>query len=93
MDTASSGWTNNPGYVIDFDPIPARVQCVLAGETLADSSDARVMFELGHAPVYYLPRDDLRMELLSRTDRRTFCPYKGHASYWSVRWASALPMT
>ncbi len=80
----SPGWSKNPDYVIDLDPIPARVRAVFNGETIVDSADARVMFELGHAPVYYFPRDDLAMEYLRRTDHRTFCPYKGYASYWSL---------
>jgi len=80
----SPGWSNNPDYVIDLDPVPARVRAIFNGETMADSSDARVMFELGHAPVYYFPRADVAMVRLLRTDHRTFCPYKGHASYWSI---------
>ena len=79
------GWHHNPSYSIDFDPLPARVQALLAGEIVADTSAARVMYELGHAPVYYLPREDVNMGLLEPTDRDTYCPYKGHASYWTVR--------
>ncbi len=79
------GWHHNPSYSIDFDPLPARVQALLNRETVADTSAARVMYELGHAPVYYLPREDVNMALLEPTDRDTYCPYKGHASYWTVR--------
>ena len=79
------GWHHNPSYCIDFDPLPARVQAVLAGGTVADTTAARGMYELGHAPVYYLPREDVNMALLEPTDRDTYCPYKGHASYWTVR--------
>ena len=46
------GWHLNPNYSIDFDPLPARVQAVLEGEIVADTTAARVMYELGHAPVY-----------------------------------------
>jgi uncharacterized protein (DUF427 family) len=79
------GWHHNPSYSIDFDPLPARVQALLNRETVADTTAARVMYELGHAPVYYLPRGDVNMALLEPTDRDTYCPYKGHASYWTVR--------
>ena len=79
------GWHHNPSYSIDFDPLPARVQALLNRETVADTTAARVMYELGHAPVYYLPREDVNMALLEPTDRDTYCPYKGHASYWTVR--------
>lgn len=79
-----SSWAANPGYIIIFDPIPARVRVELAGETVGESDDARVMYELGHAPVYYLPRAHVRDELLEPTSHRTHCPYKGDAAYWTV---------
>ncbi len=84
-----SSWAANPGYVVTFDPIPARVRVELAGETVGESVDARVMYELGHAPVYYLPQADVRRELLEPTEHCTHCPYKGDASYWSVRVGAA----
>ncbi len=80
----SPGWAGNPNYVVDFDPVPARVAAIFNGETVAESDRARVMFELGHAPVYYLPFDDLRAALFTATDHHSFCPYKGIASYWSL---------
>ena len=76
-----SSWTNNPAYVMDLDVLPFRVRAEVGGETIADSTHARVMFELGHAPVYYIPMDDLRMDLMTPTDLATHCPYKGDASY------------
>jgi uncharacterized protein (DUF427 family) len=54
------------------------------GKTIADSLCAGLMLEAGHMPVYYFPREDVRMELLEPSDHRTRCPYKGEASYWSV---------
>ena len=84
------GWTLNPDYQVEFDPIPARVRVTLGGQTIGDSRGARVMYELGHAPIYYLPRDDVDMSRLEPTDRDTYCPYKGHASYWTVRVGDAV---
>jgi uncharacterized protein (DUF427 family) len=43
------------------------------------------VFETGHHPVYYFPRDDVRTDLMEPTNHRTHCPYKGDASYWSLR--------
>lgn len=84
-----NGWVLNPNYEIEFDALPARVRVEFGGATLAESSGAMVMYELGHAPMYYLPRDDVEMALLQPTDHDTYCPYKGHASYWSVSVADA----
>ncbi|MBS38837.1 MAG: hypothetical protein CMO26_23315 [Thiotrichales bacterium] len=80
-----NGWVRNPGYEIGFDVIPAAVRVVFGGVDVGESSAARVMYELGHAPVYYLPQQDVDMRFLDSTDLTTYCPYKGHASYWSVR--------
>jgi uncharacterized protein (DUF427 family) len=55
------------------------------GETIADSSAAHLLFETRHLPVYYFPRADVRMDLLAPTDHHSFCPYKGTASYWTIR--------
>ncbi len=84
------GWLLNPDYQVEFDPIPAQVRVSFGGETIGDSRGARVMYELGHAPIYYLPRGDVAMSRLRSTDRDTYCPYKGHASYWTVRVADAV---
>ena len=79
------GWSLNPGYQVDFDRVPARVRVTFAGTNIGDTRGARVMYELGHTPVYYLPRDDVDMNYLLPTTLDTYCPYKGHASYWSMR--------
>lgn len=88
--TDPNGWILNPDYDVWFDPVPALVRVGFGGETIAESRNARVMYELGHAPMYYLPRDDVNMDCLESTDRDTYCPYKGHASYWTVRAGSAV---
>lgn len=79
-----TAWLKNTGYVIDFKPLPFRVRAEVAGETVLDSARVQVMYELGHAPVYYIPHGDLRREMLTRNDHSTYCPYKGDASYWTL---------
>jgi len=85
-----NGWIHNPDYEIGFDPLPACIRVAFGGATIAESSCAMVMYELGHAPIYYLLLNDVDMTYLEVTDRDTYCPYKGHASYWSVRVGDAL---
>jgi uncharacterized protein (DUF427 family) len=79
-----SSWPKNPHYVMDLDPVPFRVRAVVNGETVVDSTRCQVMFELGHAPVYYVPREDVRMDLMTRNNHASHCPYKGDASYWTL---------
>lgn len=83
-DLPPSSWGWNPGYEIDLEPVPARLRVELGGEDVAESENAQVMYELGHAPVYYFSREDVRMDLLTPSDHHTHCPYKGDAGYFSV---------
>jgi len=61
------------------------VQVTLNGETIADTRLGMFLFETGHPTRYYIPQQDVRMELLTRSASSTVCPYKGTASYWSAR--------
>jgi uncharacterized protein (DUF427 family) len=60
------------------------VEVRVNGELVADSRRPRLVFETGHPVRYYLPKLDVRLDLLSPSDTRTRCPYKGEAVYWSV---------
>lgn len=85
IEGRESGFKTNPAYKILFEPSPRRVRVVFGGETIADTTNAHLLFETRHLPVYYFPRADVRMDLLNPTDHHTFCPYKGRASYWTIR--------
>jgi uncharacterized protein (DUF427 family) len=85
LDTRQSGFKANPDYRIIFEPSPRRVRVRFNGETVADSTAAHLLFETRHLPVYYFPRADVRMDLMTPTDHHTFCPYKGRASYWTIK--------
>jgi uncharacterized protein (DUF427 family) len=61
------------------------VKVVVAGQVVADTRRPSVLFETGLPTRYYLPRADVRMDLLEPTDTETQCPYKGVANYYSVR--------
>ena len=79
-----SGFKTNPDYKVTFEPSPRRVRVKFDGETIADSTNAHLLFETRHLPVYYFPRSDVRFDLMTETDHHTFCPYKGTASYWTI---------
>ena len=67
-----------------------RVEVVLGGEVVADSTRARFLFETGLPTRYYLPRDDVRMDLLEPNQAHTRCPYKGIASFYNARAGGTL---
>jgi uncharacterized protein (DUF427 family) len=71
--------------LIYFEDSPRRVRATFNGETVVDSRHAKLLHEHGHLPIYYFPRTEVRMDLLEPTDHTTRCPWKGEASYWSVR--------
>jgi uncharacterized protein (DUF427 family) len=73
------------GAVLFFDPVPQRIRGVFAGETVVDSGDAKLLHETGHLPVYYFPLENVRQDLLDPSEKRTHCPHKGDARYWSLR--------
>jgi uncharacterized protein (DUF427 family) len=73
------------GRSLYVEPTPKRIRAQVAGETVADSRNALMLSESGLQPVYYFPRDDVRLELFEPTERHTKCPIKGEASYYSIR--------
>jgi uncharacterized protein (DUF427 family) len=81
----SPGFKKRPDYRIALAPAGVRVQVKVNGELIADTRDALRMSEGDYPPVYYIPRKDVKMERLARTDHQTYCPYKGHASYFSLK--------
>lgn len=75
----------DPYKRVDVLPSSRHVRVVIAGETIAETRRPSLLFET-HLPTrYYIPPEDVRMELLEPTSLTTRCPYKGIASYWSVR--------
>ncbi|MBI2990886.1 MAG: DUF427 domain-containing protein [Deltaproteobacteria bacterium] len=61
------------------------VRVLAGGETVAETRRPRLLIETNHPVRYYVPREDVRMELLEPSATKSRCPYKGVASYWSVR--------
>lgn len=73
------------GRFLFFEDSPRRVRATFGGETIVDSRRAKLLHEGTHLPVYYFPEEDVRMDLLEPTEHSTHCPYKGDASYLSLR--------
>lgn len=76
----------DPHKRVDALPSSRHVQVEIAGTVVADTHTPVLLFETGLPVRFYFPREDVRLDLFTRTDGRTRCPYKGVASeYWS--WA------
>jgi uncharacterized protein (DUF427 family) len=71
-------------HEITITPAGRHVEVSLHGEKLASSDRAMLLEETGLPGRYYLPREDVRTDLLRPTQTRTTCPFKGEACYWSV---------
>lgn len=65
------------------EPVPERIRVVVDGVAVADSTRAVRVLETAGAPVYYLPREHVRMDLLRPSPSSSACEWKGAASYWS----------
>ena len=73
-----------PDHPITISPTEGTIRVTVAGRIVAESTRALRLEEKGYLPVYYLPRSDADTSLLVRTTHRTYCPYKGDASYYSI---------
>jgi uncharacterized protein (DUF427 family) len=73
-----------PDHPISIAPNPARVMVTVAGRVVADSRNALTLREAKYAPVQYIPRADVDMAQLARTQHATYCPYKGDCAYYSI---------
>src|SRR3984957_9462592 len=84
-----------PDHPISIEPNAGRVVVSVAGRVIADTREALTLYEARYPAVQYIPRKDVDMALLVRTDLSTYCPYKGDASYFSIsvggeRWIDAV---
>ena len=84
------GYKKYPQHRISTQPAKVRVQVTHDGELIADTRNAIELHEthVGHvvAPVvYYIPRKDVKMERLARTEHHSYSPFKGQASYYSLK--------
>ena len=87
---ATVGDSMNPGHTITITPSDIHVEVRVDGEKIADSDHPVLLEETGLPTRYYLPREDVRMDLLRSTSFRTECPFKGQASYWTLQLGDAV---
>jgi uncharacterized protein (DUF427 family) len=75
----------DPYHRVDVLRSSRHVEVALDGETVADTRRPLLLLETGLPPRWYIPRADVRLERMRRTDTTSACPYKGRASYFSAQ--------
>jgi uncharacterized protein (DUF427 family) len=73
-----------PHHPISIEANPSPVVVTVGGKIIADTSDALTLREASYPAVQYIPRRDVDMAALTRSEHTTYCPYKGDASYYSI---------
>ncbi len=83
---SSPAYSKHPDHRVSVEPnAGSQVRVEVAGTTVAESKDTLRVLESHCKPVVYLSRADVDMSLLEKTEHTTFCPFKGTASYYSIR--------
>ena len=73
-----------PDHPITIEPTAGRVVVTVGGRTIADTKSALTLREAAYPAVQYIPRSDVDMSLLDRSETASYCPYKGDAAYFSI---------
>ena len=73
-----------PDHPITITSSTSRVVVTVGGRVVADTREALTLHEADYPPVHYIPRNDVDMSLLERTNHATYCPYKGDCAYYSI---------
>jgi uncharacterized protein (DUF427 family) len=73
-----------PDHPITVESAHTHVVVKAGGRVIADTRRALTLREASYPAVFYIPREDADMSLLSRTEHKSWCPYKGEASYYSI---------
>jgi uncharacterized protein (DUF427 family) len=73
-----------PDHPITVEKNPDRVVVKVAGQVIADTREALSLQEASYPAVQYIPRKDVDLTQLERTDNESYCPYKGDAAYYSI---------
>ena len=85
MSKPQSPYQRHPDYRVDLAPSDQALQARFGEIVVAQSRKALIVSETKHDPVVYFPLEDVVMEYFTATEHHTFCPFKGQASYWTLR--------
>lgn len=97
-DAPATAHARDPYHRVDVYPTSRHVRVLLDGECVADSARVTGLFETAHPPRWYMPVDDVRMDLLEPSENDTLCAYKGRALHFhalgheDVAWTYLEPL-
>lgn len=74
-----------PEYVVELESVTQRIRATFNNQVIADSTEAKVLYETRHEPVYYFPIEDVREGFLNSSQLLTNCPFKGNANHWDIQ--------
>ena len=74
-----------PHHPISIVPCPSRVVVKFGGEVIADTKEALLLHQPTTPMRYLIPQKDIKMNLMERSEKMTYCPYKGDVSYFSIK--------
>lgn len=84
MANSAPGYAAKPEHRVNLVPDARRLRVTFAGAVIADSHATVRVEETGHGPVHYFPEKDVRLDLMRPTEHKTYCPFKGDCSYWTI---------
>ncbi|KTD31411.1 MULTISPECIES: DUF427 domain-containing protein [Legionella] len=76
--------TPGADHPITIEKNPNRIMVIVGGKVVADTYNALTLREADYPPVHYIPRQNVNMALLQRQAQKTYCPYKGNCSYYTI---------
>ena len=85
MPNGKSLFEKYPDYRVDLVPGVEPIRISFAGAVIVDTTRPLYVRETKHDEAIYFAREDVHFEYLERTEHSSFCPFKGEASYWSLR--------
>ena len=84
MSEPAPGFQKHPGHQVEIAAAAGRVRILAGGTVIADTRTPLLVTESRHQPVWYVPLSDVNDEYLRGSEHITYCPFKGHASYWHI---------
>jgi uncharacterized protein (DUF427 family) len=84
MSNPAPGFAQHPNHRVVATSKPRHVRVLVGDDVVADSRAAFEVEESRHDPVWYFPPEDVNQRLLLPTDSTSYCPFKGHASYYTL---------